>query len=119
MKLSTVLQSVAAAVLLLAPGGMTCSAASVSGNPACGAVRPAREFREVLFSVDMHCGKCVDKIRDNVSFEKGVKDMKVSLEERTVWIKYDASKTSEQKLAAALEKLGYKAEVVRPETETR
>ena len=48
---------------------------------------------------------------DNVAFEKGVKDLKVDLEKQTITIKYDAAKTNPEKLAAAIEKLGYKAKV--------
>lgn len=33
--------------------------------------------------------------------------MKVSLDEKTVWVKYDSGKTTKEKLAAAIEKLGY------------
>ena len=36
-----------------------------------------------------------------------MKDLKVSLEDQTVDIKYDASKTSEEALKAAIEALGY------------
>ena len=41
--------------------------------------------------------------------------MKVNLDDRTVWIKYDASKTDKEKLAAAINKLGYEAEELKPE----
>lgn len=66
------------------------------------------EIKEAHFHVHLHCESCVKKVRENISFEKGVKDLKVSLEDQTVDIKYDASKTSEAKLKAAIEALGYK-----------
>ena len=65
------------------------------------------ELKEVTFSVHLHCENCVNKVKENISFEKGVKDLKVSLEDQTVFVKYDAAKTSEQTLKAAIEKLGY------------
>ena len=65
---------------------------------------------EVKFSVSMHCAKCVEKITENISFEKGVKDLEVSLEDKTVKIVYDASKTDEAKLAESIRKLGYEVE---------
>lgn len=71
-----------------------------------------KEIRDVVFSVHLHCKNCVKKVEDNISFEKGVKDLKVSLEDQTVAIKYDASKTSEEVLKAAIEKLGYHAAVM-------
>ena len=66
------------------------------------------EVKEVTFLVHLHCENCVNKVVENVSFEKGVKDLKVSLENQTVYVKYDVAKTSEDKLKAAIEKLGYK-----------
>ena len=65
------------------------------------------ELKEVTFSVHLHCENCVNKVQENIAFEKGVKDLKVSLEHQTVYIKYDAAKTSEATLKAAIEKLGY------------
>ena len=65
------------------------------------------ELKEVTFSVHLHCENCVNKVKENIAFEKGVKDLKVSLEEQTVFVKYDAAKTSEATLKTAIEKLGY------------
>ena len=65
------------------------------------------EVKEVTFLVHLHCENCVKKVQENIAFEKGVKDLKVSLEDQTVAIKYDAAKTSEDTLKAAIEKLGY------------
>ena len=65
------------------------------------------ELKEVTWTVNLPCENCVEKVNENLAFEKGVKDLKVSLEEGTVYIKYDSSKTSEETLAAAMKKLGY------------
>lgn len=64
-------------------------------------------LQEVVFSVNLHCENCVKKVQENIPFEKGVKDLKVSLDKKTVWVKYDSGKTTKEKLAAAIEKLGY------------
>ncbi|MGM9738556.1 MAG: heavy-metal-associated domain-containing protein [Candidatus Cryptobacteroides sp.] len=64
-------------------------------------------YKTVTFNVSMHCQKCVRKINDNVSFEKGVKDLSVSLDRKTVTVTYDPSRTDASKIKAALEKLGY------------
>ena len=64
------------------------------------------ELKEVTWTVNLHCENCVEKVNENLAFEKGVKDLKVSLEEGTVYIKFDPSKTSEETLAAAMKKLG-------------
>ena len=70
--------------------------------------RKKREIKEVVFHVHLHCENCVKKVQENIAFEKGVKDMKVSLADQTVMLKYDSAKTSAEKLKAAIEKLGYK-----------
>ena len=71
----------------------------------------ASEVKRVVFNVHMHCASCVKKVQENIAFEKGVKDLKVSLDEHTVDILYDPAKTSEQTLKAAIEALGYHASV--------
>lgn len=65
------------------------------------------EIKEVTFVVDFDCENCAKKIRENVSFEKGVKGLEISVEDKTVALKYDAAKTSEPVLKASIEKLGY------------
>ncbi len=71
-------------------------------------------LQEVTFIVNLHCENCVRKVQENIPFEKGVKDLKVSLERKTVWVRYSPDKTTKEKLAAAIEKLGY--EVMGEET---
>ncbi|MCQ2184795.1 MAG: heavy-metal-associated domain-containing protein, partial [Bacteroidales bacterium] len=69
-----------------------------------------KDVRTVVFGTNLHCEKCTEKVTENISFEKGVVSLEVSLENQTITIGYDAGKTSVEKLAAAVEKLGYKAE---------
>ena len=69
--------------------------------------KKVKEVKEVVFHVHLHCQDCVDKVVENSSFEKCLKDLKVTCEEHTVPIKYDPAKTSEETLKAAIEKLGY------------
>ena len=47
------------------------------------------------------------KVRENISFEKGVKSLEINLEKKTVTISYDPAKTNEATLKKAIEKLGY------------
>lgn len=73
-----------------------------------------KDTRTVTFKTSIHCQNCVKKINENVAFEKGVKDLKVSLDEKLVTITYNPSKTDEAKLAKAIEKLGYSAQKTEP-----
>lgn len=69
----------------------------------------ADKTETVVFETSMHCDKCAKKITENISFVKGVKDMKADLPTKTVTVKYDPSKTDKSKLAAAIKRLGYTA----------
>ena len=81
-------------------------AAEMSAQTVKPSKKAKAEIREVTFNVHLHCNSCVKKIQENIAFEKGVKDLKVSLEEQTVYVKYDASKTNEEVLKNAIVKLG-------------
>lgn len=61
----------------------------------------------VVFDVSMTCEKCKKKIEKNIAYEKGVSDMTVDLQTKTVTIVYRKDKTSTENLQKALEKLGY------------
>ena len=98
-----------AAVMLAAPFTVA-QAAPFVGFPK---EKPAdKNVGEVVFATNMHCDKCVNKLNENLAFIKGVKDLKVSLKDQTIKIKYDRRKTDEKTLADAIKKLGYKADKV-------
>lgn len=88
--------------------------------PAAPAFRPdagATELRKspkktvtVTYTVNMHCENCVKKLSDNLAFLKGVEDLKISLDQKTVVITYNPEKIDEATLVKAIEKCGYTAE---------
>ena len=99
-------------ILLAVAALMTLSAVAASPEK----VKKVKEVKEVTFSVHLHCENCVKKVQENISFEKGVKDLDVCLGHQTVTVKYDPAKTSEETLKASIEKLGYEVSgVVAPE----
>lgn len=71
-----------------------------------------KETKTVTLSANIHCKNCKAKVENNIAFEKGVLGLKVSVEDKTVVITYDPSKTDLEKLLAAMKKLGYPATVV-------
>ncbi|MDR0811120.1 MAG: cation transporter [Paludibacter sp.] len=75
----------------------------------------AAKKQTVVFKVSMHCEACQKKIEKNIAFEKGVKDLNVSLEKLTAEITYEDTKTDTAKLKKAIEKLGYTVEEVKTE----
>lgn len=66
----------------------------------------------VTFVTSIDCEHCATKVRENISFEKGVKDLKVNVPDKTVAITFDSAKTDTLKLGKAINKLGYSAKVV-------
>ena len=66
------------------------------------------EIKEVTFTAHIHCANCVKKLQENISFERGAKDLHICMEDQIVSIKYDSSKTNEDTLKNAIEKLGVK-----------
>ena len=42
--------------------------------------KKSKELKEVTWTVNLHCENCVEKVNENLAFEKGVKDLKVSLD---------------------------------------
>lgn len=70
-----------------------------------------KKEKTTTFIVSIDCHGCVKKIEDNISYEKGVKDLKVSLDEKECTVTFKTDKTNEQKLIKAFNKLGYTAEI--------
>jgi len=68
--------------------------------------------KKVVYCTSLDCENCAKKIRENVSFEKGVKDLKVDVSTKTVEIQFDSNKTDTLALKKAINKLGYDAKVV-------
>ncbi len=69
-----------------------------------------KKEKTVIFKVDMDCHGCKVKIEDNISYEKGVTDLKVNLDEKMVEITYREDKTTIEQIVKAFSKIGYKAE---------
>ena len=74
----------------------------------------AKDIRVVVFKVSqMHCEKCEKKVKDNMRFEKGLKDIATEVKTKMVTITYDAEKTNVKNLQAGFNKFNYEAEFVK------
>lgn len=73
----------------------------------------AKDIKTVVLKTapEMHCANCENKIKNNIRFEKGIKDIITNLEDKTVTIKYDADKTTVENIIVGFAKIGYKATV--------
>ena len=75
------------------------------------AVTYAKDIKTVVFTTtpQMHCENCENKIKNNLRFEKGVKEITTSVDNQTVTVKYDADKTTPDKIQQGFKKFGYEA----------
>lgn len=67
----------------------------------------------------MSCQNCEKKIKNNLRFEKGVKDITTSLKDQVVTVTFDDEKTSESKIIGAFKKIGYTAKVTEKKATTK
>ncbi len=74
----------------------------------------AKDIKTVVVTTtpQMHCANCEKKIKHNIRFEKGVKEIETSIPDQTVTITYDADKTSVEKLIEGFKKFDYMARPV-------
>ncbi len=73
---------------------------------------------EVVLETSMDCGNCAGKVTKQLSFTKGVKDVKADFVKDEVWVKFRSDKTDADKLIASLDEIGYKAKVKSETTES-
>jgi copper chaperone CopZ len=68
------------------------------------------DTKVVCFKSNMDCIDCENTITEYLKFEKGVKKLKVDHVSNIIVIEYKESKNTNEKLAKAIEKKGYKAD---------
>jgi periplasmic mercuric ion binding protein len=74
-------------------------------------VKKKKNEQTVVFKVNLHCHDCVRKIEGNIPYEKGVRDLKVSLEKLECEVTYRDDRTTPEKLIEAFKELGYQAKL--------
>ena len=57
----------------------------------------------------MSCMSCVANVKKNLSSIDGVKEVKVSLQDKNATVKYDPKKVTIEQLKITINKIGYKA----------
>lgn len=80
---------------------------------AVAAVCSAKDIKTAVFTTapEMHCSSCENKIKSNLKFEKGIKDIQTDLATKTVTIQYDADKTNVENIIVGFKKINYEATV--------
>ena len=81
----------------------------------------AKDIKTVVFTTlpQMHCENCENKIKGNLRFEKGIKQITTSVPDQKVTIEYDADKTTPENIAKGFAKIGYEATVVTGEAKKK
>lgn len=85
---------------------------------AFGAYAASPETVSYTLNPPMSCENCVNRVSENLRFEKGVKDLNISLADQLVTVTYDPEKTTSANLEKALSKIGYKATKIGKEGKT-
>jgi copper chaperone CopZ len=57
----------------------------------------------------MHCKTCSASVEKKLKATEGVEDVRVSLEKKEAWVKFDDQKTSVAKLREVINSTGFKA----------
>lgn len=72
----------------------------------------------VTTTPQMHCSNCETKIKKNLRYVKGIKDIVTNVEKQTVTITYDAAKVTPEKIIKQFESFGYTAKEVKKQDGT-
>ena len=67
----------------------------------------------VVFTTDLDCHHCAQKVLNTIPYEKGIKDVVVDVPTKTVTVKFDVAKNSIEGLTKAFESI--KVKVVKAE----
>lgn len=72
-----------------------------------------KKVTTVVFTTDLDCHHCAQKVMNSIPYEKGIKDVVVDVPTKTVTVKFDAEKNSIESLTKAFESI--KVKVVKAE----
>ena len=67
-----------------------------------------KKIDTVVFTTDLDCHHCAQKVLNTIPYEKGIKDVQVDVPTKTVTVKYDAAKNSVESLTKAFESIKVK-----------
>ncbi|MDL2227685.1 heavy-metal-associated domain-containing protein [Odoribacter sp. OttesenSCG-928-L07] len=76
-------------------------------------VKAKKGEKLLLIKADVDCNNCKSKIEKQMSYAKGVKDVKADVTTKAVTIAYDPKKTDEAALLKEVQKLNMGGEIVR------
>ena len=83
-------------------------------------VSPARaegSTKEIKIKSSIVCEMCKETIEEGLAYTKGIKTVKVDVENNEIYVKYKEDKISEVEIKKAINKLGYVADDMKPTKE--
>ena len=72
------------------------------------APKAEKKIATVVFTTDLVCHHCSQKVMNSIPYEKGIKDVKVDVPTKTVTVKFDEAKNSVEGLTKAFESIKVK-----------
>ena len=96
---------------------LTASITSIAHSPETDKRSHGKNLQTVVVTTtpQMHCASCENRIKGNIRFEKGVKDIVTSIPDQTVTITYDANQTNVGNILSGFRKFRYTARQLTPE----
>ena len=88
-------------------------------DQAASAVQPVVGVSVTIPVEGMSCSACVARVKGTLKAMDGVSEVHVSLEKNEAEIRYQPEKTSPEKLAKAIDELGYKAGTAKSKEQAR
>ena len=75
---------------------------------AVAAPKAEKKIATVVFTTDLDCHHCVQKVMNSIPYEKGIKDVQADVKTKTVTVKFDEAKNSIEALTKAFESIKVK-----------
>ena len=72
------------------------------------APKTEKKIATVVFTTDIDCAHCSQKVLNTIPYEKGIKDVQVDVPTKTVTVKFDEAKNSVESLTKAFESIKVK-----------
>ena len=77
---------------------------------ATAAPKAEKKISTVVFTTDIDCNHCAQKVYNTIPYEKGIKDVVVNVQKKTVLVKFDTAKNNIESLTKAFESIKVKVE---------
>ena len=75
---------------------------------AVAAPKAEKKIVTVVFTTDIDCGHCAQKVYNSIPYEKGIKDVQVDVKTKNVTVQFDAAKNNVESLTKAFESIKVK-----------